>query len=111
VLIIGESLEFIQAGIDEYSTWDVKLRELLCVLIILTCGQSGRGTEMTSLLYMNTMESERNILIEDGQLMLVTEYHKSMAMMDDLKVQVKTTNFRLYRGSYLIDLVDYWQST
>jgi len=75
-----------QVGVDEYEAGDIKFRELLCLLIILTCGQSGRGTEMTSLLYMNTMESERNILIEDGQFMLVTEYHKSLAMMDDLKV-------------------------
>ena len=63
----GYGLHFLQAGIDEYQMWDEKFREVLCVLFLLTCGRSGRGTEMTSLLYMNTMEMERNILLEDGQ--------------------------------------------
>ena len=83
---LGDGLTFIQAEVDNYLQWDEKFRELLCILIILTCGQTGRGTEMTSLLYANTMEMDRSILIEDGQVMLVTEYHKSMAMMDDVKV-------------------------
>jgi len=55
------------------------------VIMTLTCGQFGRGTEITSLLYMNTMDTNRNILIEDGQVMFVTEYHKSLAVMDDVK--------------------------
>ena len=105
-LTLGDSLSFAQVAVDEYEAWDVKFRELLCVLIILTCGQSGRGTEMTSLLYMNTMEAERNILLEDGQFMLVTEYHKSMALMDDLKVHIYCFDIRLYRGSYRIDSVN-----
>src|SRR5436190_3546476 len=83
-----DELQFLQSGIDEYRKWDEKFRELLCVLCILTCGKSGRGTEMTSLLYMNTMQSDRNILLEDGQFMLVGEYHKSMAIMDVIKVNV-----------------------
>ncbi len=41
---------------------------------------------MTSLRYINTMEGDRSIYIEDGQLMLITEYHKSMALMDEVKV-------------------------
>ena len=84
----GDELQFLRSGIDEYRMWDEKFRELLCVLCILTCGKSGRGTEMTSLLYMNTMQSDRNILLEDGQFMLIGEYHKSMAIMDVIKVNV-----------------------
>jgi hypothetical protein len=41
---------------------------------------------MTSILYLNTMERLRNVLVEDGQIMFVAEYHKSMSMMDDVKV-------------------------
>ena len=54
--------------------------------MMFTCGLSGRGTEMTSLRWMNTMDGDRSIYIEDHQLMFVTEYHKSMALMDDQKV-------------------------
>jgi len=86
---LGDKFAWIQAEVDNYLRWDEKFRELLCILIILTCGQTGRGTEMTSSSYMNTMDGDRSVLIEDGQMMFLTEYHKSLAMMDEVKV--KTT--------------------
>lgn len=101
----GDKLSFLQAGVDEYLKWDEKFRELLCILIILTCGQAGRGTEMTSLLYMNTMEMIRNVLVEDGQFMIITEYHKSMAIMDKVKVKwhwLYELMIRLLQGFYRI---------
>jgi hypothetical protein len=55
--------------------------------MMFTCGLSGYGTEMTSLRWMNTMEWDRSIYLEDCQLMFVMEYHKSMALMDDQKVR------------------------
>src|SRR5436190_22760126 len=63
-----------------------------------TLGLSGRGTEMTSLRYINTMEGDRSIYVEDGQLMFITEYHKSMALMEEVKVHQDinlVTNVRL----------------
>ena len=83
----GNSLTFQQTAVDEYLKDDEYFRELLALLIMFTCGMSGRGTEMSSLRYMNTMDGDRNITIEGGQFMLVTEYHKSQAMMDELKVR------------------------
>jgi len=82
----GDGLNFLKAGVDEYEMWDNKFRELLAILMMISCGLSGRGTEMTSLRYINTIEGDRSIYIEDGQVMFVTEYHKSMALMDDVKV-------------------------
>ena len=41
---------------------------------------------MLSVRYCNSRVSRRNILIEDGQIMIVTEYHKSMGITDDIKV-------------------------
>jgi hypothetical protein len=41
---------------------------------------------MTLLRWLNTMDGDRSIYIEDHQIMFVTEYHKSMALMDDQKV-------------------------
>lgn len=88
VEVNGERLDFCQHGIDRYNKWDRQFRELLAILMMITCGLSGRGTEMTSLRYMNSMDGDRNIYIEDGQVMFITEYHKSMALMDDMKVIV-----------------------
>ena len=65
------------------------VHEFLAVLVILmnvTCGVAGRGTEMLSMRYCNARGSDRNVFVEDGQIMVVTQYHKSMAMMDSLKV-------------------------
>jgi hypothetical protein len=102
--IVDGRMMFIKDGVDEYESWDARFRDLLSVLIILTCGQTGRGTEMLSLLYMNTTEADRNMYIEDGQLMLITEYHKSMALMDEHKVTLDLflTNYRSLRGFYHI---------
>ena len=84
--IENEKLKFLKGGVDNYEKWVRKFKKYLCVLMMLTCGQTGRGSELTSLLYMNTMNSDRNIYIEDGQVMFITEYHKSQAIMDSLKV-------------------------
>jgi hypothetical protein len=83
----GDGLKFIQAGVDEYSVWDTMFREQLAILMMVSCGLSGRGTEMTSLRYINTMDGDRSIYVEGGQMMFITEYHKSMALMDDVKVR------------------------
>jgi hypothetical protein len=105
----GDGITFQQAGVDEYESWDVKFRELLSILMMMTCGLSGRGTEMTSLRYMNTMEGDRSIYLEHGQIMFVTEYHKSMALMDDIKVFFcflrSVAKFRLFHDSCHIESV------
>jgi hypothetical protein len=32
------------------------------------------------------MSADRNIFVQDGQIMVGTDYHKSQAVMDDVKV-------------------------
>ena len=83
---VGDAIEFLDAAKDEYNKWDVIFREILALLMMFTCGLSGRGTEMTSLRWLNTMDGDRSIYVEDHQIMFVTEYHKSMALMDEQKV-------------------------
>jgi hypothetical protein len=83
---LGDAMEISEVARDNYTKWDEQFREMLALLMMFTCGLSGRGTEMTSLRWMNTMDGDRSIYIEDQQLMFVTEYHKSMALMDDQKV-------------------------
>lgn len=83
---LGDAMEFSIEAMEKYKKYDENFREILALLMMFTCGLSGRGTEMTSLRWCNTMDGDRSIYIEDGQIMFVTEYHKSMALMDDQKV-------------------------
>src|ERR1700738_1187466 len=73
---------------NNYTKWDEQFCEILVLLMMFTCGLSGRGTEMTSLHWMNTMDGDRSIYIEDKQLMFITEYHTSMVLMHDQKVEI-----------------------
>jgi hypothetical protein len=83
----GDDLSFNPAVVKSYEEWDVRFRRILLVLLCLTCGLSGRGREMTSLKYMNTLVGDRGMLLKGGQFMAITEYHKSQAIMDALKVR------------------------
>jgi len=60
--------------------------EYLLILIHLTGGQPARGTELTTIRYRNVLQNLRNIYIEDGQVMVVTEVHKSQTIMDAPRV-------------------------
>jgi hypothetical protein len=82
----GDGLAWLASGVDAYQAKDVEVRELMIVLMMIVCGLSGRGTELTSLRYMNAVDGDRGIYVEDGQIMFITEYHKSMALMDEAKV-------------------------
>jgi hypothetical protein len=94
----GRLREWIQVDADgtksysqhEYVEYEKKVGrylELLWLLLNFTCGVTGRGTEVLGLRYKNTMASDRNVFVEDGQLMFVTQMHKSVAITDDLKVR------------------------
>lgn len=79
-------LVFLAAGVDEYTKDDTEFRELIVLAINWTDGLTGRGTEILSLLFKNKMAAGRNLIILNGQFMVLTEYHKSQAIMDDIKV-------------------------
>jgi len=86
MMIEDGKLVFLAAGVDEYTKHDMEFRELILLAINWTGGLTGRGTEMLSLLFKNKMSAGRNLIILDGQIMILTEYHKSQAIMDDIKV-------------------------
>ena len=60
--------------------------ELIMIVMNIVCGQTGQGMEMLSILYKGITAINRNILISNEQIMICTEYHKSQAIMDDIKV-------------------------
>lgn len=86
VRIVNGRITFTQDGIDKYKTQDLKYLEQMAAVLVLTCGITGRGQEMLSVLYKNTQTEERNMSVEHGQFMQVTQYHKSFAITDQFKV-------------------------
>ena len=86
MIIEDGKLVFLTAGMDEYTRADIEFRELILLAINWTDALTGRGTEMLSLLFKNKMSAGRNVVVHDGQIMIITEYHKSQAIMDALKV-------------------------
>ena len=98
---MGDGMDISKVARDNYAQKDEQFHEILALLMMFMCELSGWGTEMTSLRWMNTMNGDRSIYIEDHQLMFVTEYHKSMALMNDQKVRVSIhglINSRLSHG-------------
>jgi hypothetical protein len=65
---------------------DRRFRELLMLLITWTCGQAGRGTEMLSIRYKNVPTAQRNIYLMDGQIVIITTWHKSQNITEHANV-------------------------
>jgi len=60
--------------------------ELLLFCTHTTGGQPARGTEVTTARFRNGCFQDRNVFVIDGQVVLVTRYHKSQALFDKPKV-------------------------
>ena len=82
--IIGDdnegNMEFLDVGVDKYNRVDKLFRELLYILVLARSGSPPRVREMTSLRYINSFLGPRNIFVHGGATMLVTDYHKSLAI-------------------------------
>ena len=83
----GEKLEFQADAVSAYTARYKRFLELILILVHITAGQPARGTEITSLRYCNWLTVPRNIYMLDGQVMLVTTYHKSQSMWNEQKVR------------------------
>ncbi|KAK7574529.1 hypothetical protein V3481_016509 [Fusarium oxysporum f. sp. vasinfectum] len=78
--------------LDQTGEWKKYLKlvkrfeEFLLLLAHITGGQPSRGEEITGLRLINGINRDRNIFIIDGEVVLVTQYHKSLAHFDSPKV-------------------------
>jgi len=86
--VIGNEVIWQQCGTREYAAAQEEFLESVLVAMNLTCGQTGRGMEMLSIVFKNITAADRNVILLDGQIMISTEYHKSQAIMDDIKVHL-----------------------
>jgi hypothetical protein len=94
VTINPDGIEWNQRGVGQYHRDRELFLELILLSMNFTCGETGRGQEILSIQYKNSMDKDRNILIDDGQIQIATEYHKSQAIMDDLKVSLVCCQLR-----------------
>lgn len=74
------------ASIRKYLKLVKKFEELLLLLAHFTGGQPSRGGEITGLRLVNGINRDRNVFVIDGEVVLVTQYHKSLAHFDSPKV-------------------------
>jgi hypothetical protein len=84
----GGVQEFTKSAVDEYNGIDMTFRVLLYLVILFTAGGPPRGTEMTSIKFMNTRDGMRDIFVFLGRVMMVTSYHKSQGITGKGKVIV-----------------------
>lgn len=63
-----------------------KFKEYFLLLSYFTRRQPSRGEEVAGLRLANGINRDRNVFIIDGKVVLVTQYHKSLAHFDSPKV-------------------------
>ncbi|KAJ1725987.1 hypothetical protein LPJ72_006482, partial [Coemansia sp. Benny D160-2] len=89
----GLQSQFIQTNsfqpskVHAYLKQVVGFKEKLAVLLHITSGQPARAPELLSIQHVNTETNwHHNIFIENGLVILVTAYHKSFYVTNDLKI-------------------------
>jgi hypothetical protein len=81
--------------------------ELLCLAVHIAGGQPARGPELLSVRWRNGVLQDRNLYVIDGQVALVTRYHKTQSQWDKLKVIVRFLPKAIGQliGAYLLYVV------
>lgn len=78
---------FRMGAIDSYLQRVVQFREKLCIAVHVSGGQPARAPELLSIRHHNTDSGgHRNIFVEDGLVVFVTQYHKGFYASNDTKV-------------------------
>jgi hypothetical protein len=73
--------------IEKYARAMRAFREHLAALVHMTGGQPARGTELVTVEYKNSVESElRGVFIKDGLMAFVTAYHKNIGATSKAKI-------------------------
>lgn len=81
----------------------------------LSWGQPWRGEEIAGLRLVNGINRDRNVFIIDGEVVLITQYHKSLAHFDFPKVVPKFLSERVGQLLvmyivYIRPLTDRWEA-
>jgi hypothetical protein len=76
-------------GIKRYENACKEFLEYMAVILNMQGGETGRGEEMMMMTYKNTIDQERNLKLDSGQIVLETVYHKSQHLTEKLKVHLE----------------------
>ena len=60
--------------------------KVLYIIILIIYDLPRKTKEMISLKFVNTMNDDRNIYLEDEQFIFIIKYHKSQAIMNISKI-------------------------
>jgi hypothetical protein len=63
--------------------------ELLSLAVHIAGGQPARGPELLSVRWRNGLLQDRNLYVIDGQVAVITRYHKTQSQWDKPKVVVR----------------------
>lgn len=75
------------AVVERYKVKVTAFLETLSLLVHITGGQPGRGTEILSLRHTNTVSGyHRNIFVDSGMVNTVTTYHKGYSITGSVKI-------------------------
>jgi hypothetical protein len=85
-MIDPERNEWKVAGIEQYRRSRELFLELALIGVNCQSGGSGRGEEILSTKYKNCTDGDRNVFLDESQILMVLGYHKSQAIMDAVKV-------------------------
>lgn len=83
----SKNLRWRPTAVQRYKIKVEEFLESLLLLVHITGGQPGRGTELTSLRHMNTISGyHRNIFADNGIINTVTTYHKGYSITGSAKI-------------------------
>lgn len=77
--------EWKASALRQYQRAATQFLEDLFVLVHLTAGQPARGPEIGGIRHRDGVMVDRNIFVTAGQVTIITQYHKSIALIDAVK--------------------------
>jgi superfamily II DNA helicase RecQ len=83
---VDDRLEPESKAWHKYQTKHEAFKELKSLIVHILGGGPARGRELLGIRYANAVQNMRNIFVTDGQIMVVTAYHKSQAITGQQKV-------------------------
>jgi hypothetical protein len=85
-LVNGRELKLRSAGWRRFLHQLQRFQTLLFLLVHLCSGAPARGVEVLPVRYVNAPHAPRNVFVHDGQVAVVTAYHKSQSITGQHKV-------------------------
>ena len=85
-MINDKEIEFYKMIINDYEYWMKRFLKILYIIMFIIYDLLKKIKEMISLKFVNIMNNNRNIYLEDKQFMFIIEYHKSQIIMNISKI-------------------------